>query len=244
MPLPIGRPERHDRGHAHLLQPAGQDRVVVGVGQHHEAVVDQLLGGVEQLDRVGQQGALVGHHLELHPVGLERLAPQLGGAHRVAGGEAAGGVGQRADAGAVRAASNSEPGAPTGRPGAGPPWSSRCPRRRAPARARRGWARRRCRGSGASGTTRRRSPAGRRPRRSASAGALGSTTAGHGLGHLILPGRSTGSRPARRRPARARPGAAGDDLAVDGHGHAPGLDAQRRRARRPSRRRDGRRPRR
>ena len=71
------RAERHHRGAADVLEPAGQDRVVVGVGEHDEAVVDELLGGLQQLGRVGQQRAVVADHLELDPVGLERLAGQL-----------------------------------------------------------------------------------------------------------------------------------------------------------------------
>ena len=90
-----GRPQRHDRGAAQLGQVAGQDRVVVGVGQHGEAVVDQGLGGVAELDRVREQGPVVADDLELDPVGVEGLPGQLGRAHGVAGGEAAGGVGQQ-----------------------------------------------------------------------------------------------------------------------------------------------------
>ena len=95
------RAERHHRGAADVLQPAREDRVVVGVREHDEAVVDELLGGLEQRRRVGQQRALVADHLELDPVGLERLAGELRGEHRVARREAAGGVGQQPDAGAV-----------------------------------------------------------------------------------------------------------------------------------------------
>ena len=91
--------ERHHRGAADVLQPAREDRVVVRVGQHGEAVVDELLGGLEQRGRVGQQRVLVADHLELDPVGLERLAGELGGQDRVAGGEAAGGVGEQLHAG-------------------------------------------------------------------------------------------------------------------------------------------------
>ena len=46
----------------------------------------------------GQQGALVGDHLELDPVGLQRLARQLRGEHRLGGASAARGVRQRGDA--------------------------------------------------------------------------------------------------------------------------------------------------
>ncbi len=92
------RAQRHDRGAADVLQLAGQHRVVVGVRQHREAVVDQGLGGVQQLDRVRQEGPFVGDHLQLHPVGAECLAGQPGGQHGLAGGEAAGRVGEHADA--------------------------------------------------------------------------------------------------------------------------------------------------
>ena len=94
MPLPIGEPERHHRRAARVLEPPGEDRVVVRVGQHGEAVRHQLLGGREQLGRVGQQRAVVADHLELHPVGLERLAGELCGGHRLARREAARGVRQ------------------------------------------------------------------------------------------------------------------------------------------------------
>jgi hypothetical protein len=70
-------------------------------GKDGEALVDELLGGLEQRGRVGQQRVLVADHLELDPVGLERLAGELGGEDRVAGGEAAGGVGEELDARAV-----------------------------------------------------------------------------------------------------------------------------------------------
>ena len=49
------RAERHHGGAADVGQAAGDDRVVVGVGQHGEAVGHEPLGRVEQLDRVGQQ---------------------------------------------------------------------------------------------------------------------------------------------------------------------------------------------
>ena len=49
----------------------------------------------------GRSVALVADHLELDPVGLEGLARELRGGHRVAGGEAAGGVGQQHAPGAV-----------------------------------------------------------------------------------------------------------------------------------------------
>ena len=107
------RAERHHRRAADVLQAAGEDRVVVGVGQHDEAVVDELLGGEQQLGRVGQQRALVADDLELDPVGLERLARQPRGDDGVARREAAGGVGQQLDAAVLerrRRASRAPPG--------------------------------------------------------------------------------------------------------------------------------------
>ena len=95
------RAERHHGGAADLLEAAGEDRVVVGVGEDGEAVGDELLGGVDELDRVGEEGAVVADHLELDPVGLEGLAGELGGADGVAGGVAAGGVGEDEEAEAV-----------------------------------------------------------------------------------------------------------------------------------------------
>ncbi len=91
---PDGRPQGHDGGAADLLQAEGQYGVVGRVGQDDEPVVDQLLGGGQELDRVGKKGAIVADHLQLHPVGGEGLAGQLGRQHGLAGGEAPGGVGQ------------------------------------------------------------------------------------------------------------------------------------------------------
>src|SRR5215218_5266831 len=61
------RPQGHDRGAAQLGQVAGQDRVVVGVGEHGEPVVDQGLGGVAELDPVREQGPVVADDLQLDP---------------------------------------------------------------------------------------------------------------------------------------------------------------------------------
>jgi voltage-gated sodium channel len=96
------RAEGHDGGAPGFLQAQGQDRVVVGVGQDGEAVGDQGRGGVEQFERVGQQGAVVGDHFEFDPVGAEGLAGQAGGEDRLGGGVAAGGVGERVDAEAAQ----------------------------------------------------------------------------------------------------------------------------------------------
>ena len=95
MPEPIGEPS----GITAAQPTSSRRRARIGsslvYGQDDEAVVDELLGGLEQRGRVGQQRALVADDLELDPVGLERLAGELRGQHGVAGGEAAGGVGQQ-----------------------------------------------------------------------------------------------------------------------------------------------------
>src|SRR5690606_32119421 len=106
-----GRGQWHDGGAAGLFEAAGQDRVVVGVGQDGEALADEGLGGVEELDRVGQQGVLVADDLEFDPVGAERLAGQAGGADGLFGGAAPGGVGQDADAAAFDDVQDRAPGA-------------------------------------------------------------------------------------------------------------------------------------
>ena len=88
------RAERHHRGAPGRLEPRREDRIVVRIRQHREAVTDQLLGGGEKLRGIGEQGAVVADHLELHPIGLERLARELGGADGVPGRVAAGRVRQ------------------------------------------------------------------------------------------------------------------------------------------------------
>ena len=94
----MGEPSGITAAQPDLLQPEGQHRIVGGVGQHDEAVVGQLLGRGQELDRVGQQRAVVADHLELDPVGAEGLPGQLGRQHGLAGRGAAGSVGQHPDA--------------------------------------------------------------------------------------------------------------------------------------------------
>src|SRR5579875_65711 len=94
---PDGGPEGHDGSATRLLQPPGHDRVVVGVGKDLEAVVHQLLSRVHQLDRVGQEGALVAYYLQLDPVRGQGLSCQLRSEDRVACGEATCCVGKHPD---------------------------------------------------------------------------------------------------------------------------------------------------
>ena len=60
-------------------------RVGMNVGHHDEAVLDELLGGLQRLDRIGKQIARIGMYLQLHPVRSERLAGQLSGKNHLAG---------------------------------------------------------------------------------------------------------------------------------------------------------------
>ena len=98
-PLPIGAPSGITAAQPRSSRRRESTGSSFAYGQHHEAVVDQLLGGHEQLGAVGQQRVLVGDHLELDPVGLERFAGEPGGGDRVVRGVAAGGVGQDAPPG-------------------------------------------------------------------------------------------------------------------------------------------------
>ena len=99
-PLPIGLPAGITLVAPACLEPAGHDRVVAGVAEHLEPLLDQHLGRFERGQRVGQERARVGQDFELDPVGagvvqpFEQLAAEPGGPQRVLGGEAARGVGQ------------------------------------------------------------------------------------------------------------------------------------------------------
>ena len=146
------RAERHHRGAADVLQPPGQHRVVGRVGQHGEAVVDELLGRGHELDRVGQERPVVADHLELDPVGRERLAGQPRGQHRVAGRVAAGGVRQHLDPGGVEHVEDRARGRAGSSRRMATVNSSVPDASSARGRAARGWRSRRCRGSAASRT--------------------------------------------------------------------------------------------
>ena len=66
-----------------LFQMFAQRRVGLAVWQHHKAQFYQLLGGLQGLNRVGQQVAWVGVYLQLQPVGAKGLAGHLGSKHRL-----------------------------------------------------------------------------------------------------------------------------------------------------------------
>ena len=101
---PWPRADRRSRGHdarrARFLDLRRHDRVVAGVAQDLEAVLNELARRFERADGVGQQRLLIVEHFELDPVlaGVVQLVQQFpaqaGDAHRVLRGEAACGVGQ------------------------------------------------------------------------------------------------------------------------------------------------------
>ncbi len=132
MPLPIGEPSGITAAQPTSTRRRASTGSSVVYGQHDEALVDELLGGAQQLGRVGQQRVLVADHLELDPVGVERLARELRGQDGVAGGVAAGRVRQqlrRPRRRARRSASRRRAGAPSPRAAAPPsPARSRWPR--------------------------------------------------------------------------------------------------------------------
>jgi hypothetical protein len=85
-------------GASDVLELAGRDGIVVGVGQDGEAVLDELAAGNHQLGSVREKGALVADHLDLHEVAHPELAGQPAGPDGVVGGVATGRVRQQGDA--------------------------------------------------------------------------------------------------------------------------------------------------
>ena len=167
------RAERHHRGAAEVGQAPRQHGIIGRVGEHHEAVVDELLGGAQQLGRVGQQRVLVADHLELDPVGLERLARELRGEHGIARGVAAGRVRQQLHAGLRRAPRPASRAAAGSTRRSATVTSSRAAGRDRLGRAARARGSRRCRAAAASAAAARRSSASRRSRRRGSRAARG-----------------------------------------------------------------------
>ena len=221
-PLPMGAPRGMTAAQPDLLEAAGQHGVVVGVGQDDEALVAQLLGGVEQLHGVGQQGVLVPDDLELDPVGLERLAGELGREDRLRRGETARRVGQDLDAPGPEhvedAAARRGVDAAHGHGG-----QRRCPTPRRRRRGPRGSRCRRCRGRGAS--------RGRCPAMTKSSVASSTSASGrrrHDLDHVARRQRRRrptrcGARPRGCAPRRCRPATCTTTATDVGHRACPEL---------------------
>src|SRR5262249_37493742 len=87
-----GRPQRHDGGAAKILQLLAHDRVVAGVGEDRETLLDEDFGRLEELLIVGKEGLLVAKDLQLDEVGHPGFPGQKAGPDRVVGRVAAGGV--------------------------------------------------------------------------------------------------------------------------------------------------------
>ena len=91
----------HDGGRTGRLQAAGDHGIVAGIDEHLKAVGDELLGGLERFERVGQERLRVAQAFELDPIGAgifqaqQDFAAHPGDAHRVGGVVAAGRVGQQ-----------------------------------------------------------------------------------------------------------------------------------------------------
>ena len=89
------RAERHHGRRAGVRELAARNRIVIAIGQHHEAATHQRLGGAQQFLDIRVEQFAVADHLELDPVGLERLAGELRREDRILRGVAAGRVRQQ-----------------------------------------------------------------------------------------------------------------------------------------------------
>ena len=111
-----GRRERHHGRAAQVAQLARRHGVVAAVGEDLEAVGDELAGRAQQLDGVGVERLVVADDLELDEVRPERLAGELCRQDGLAGGHAAGRVGQQVErARAERASASSRLSPPPSR---------------------------------------------------------------------------------------------------------------------------------
>src|SRR5262249_45062109 len=88
---------RHDGRRSHIGELAADHRILGAIGQHHEALRHQRLGGANELLGVGIEELAVADHLDLDPVRFQRLARELGREDRVLRGLAARRVGQEMD---------------------------------------------------------------------------------------------------------------------------------------------------
>ena len=63
----MGAPSGHHGCRSGIDQTASGHEIVVGVGKHHESLLDQDLGSLEQARVVGEKGLLVSDDLQLSP---------------------------------------------------------------------------------------------------------------------------------------------------------------------------------
>ena len=92
---------RHHTGRPGRLESHGGHGTVAGVAQHMKTIGDQLAASRHGLDGVREQGFAVAKHFQLDPIGsrvsqrTKNLTSKLGGANRINGRVASGGVGQQ-----------------------------------------------------------------------------------------------------------------------------------------------------
>ena len=91
---PDGGAERHDGRRSRFLKALGQHGVGVNVGKDREPLGYQKLGGLEGLNRIGEEVARVGMNLELHPLGEPGGLGEAGKSDGLLGGVGTAGVGE------------------------------------------------------------------------------------------------------------------------------------------------------
>ena len=93
-----GSCQRHHGSGSSLFQMLAECGVGLTIRQYDKAQFDQLLRGLEGLDRVGEEVAWVGVNLQFEPVGAEGLACHLGSKDSLFGCAYTAGVGKQLDA--------------------------------------------------------------------------------------------------------------------------------------------------
>ncbi len=95
------RTHRHNSGRSGVDQAARVHQIVVGIGQHDESFFHQHPRSFEEPGVIGEQRLLIADDFEFHPVRQAHLAAQAGGADRLIGRIAGGGIGQQEKLGSV-----------------------------------------------------------------------------------------------------------------------------------------------
>jgi hypothetical protein len=94
-PLPMGAPKRHHAAGAGIDQPLRNHRVIRGIRQNREALLDQYTGSLDGGGDIRIQRLLIADDFDFHPVGKPDFAPQARRADGIVGGVAAGRVRQQ-----------------------------------------------------------------------------------------------------------------------------------------------------
>ena len=86
----------HYRDTAHVFKTFRDDGIIIGIHHDLETILHQYFGGLDRLYDVREQRFFVTQHFQFHQlVSIQQFARQPTGAHCVAGGIAAGGIGQQ-----------------------------------------------------------------------------------------------------------------------------------------------------